>query len=193
MALCPVFAVTTTQSPQGWQDDGVRLVSDKMNLLNNGEFNGLLFASQILFVTMCCFCSVPLTHISVEEHVSFFILIHSANLLSICACVSVSVWDVTVRMGRGCDNKRWWQRMQSWIPVFCALWFLSGKRETEGTDVSFPTVRKLLIQGKGKKGAGKCLEEALRLVNLLMDNKEVWRITWLEEVKLCSHLWGTEF
>lgn len=56
---------------------------------------------------MCCFCSVPLTHISVEEHVSFSILIHSANLLRICACVSVSVWDVIVRMGRGCDNKSW--------------------------------------------------------------------------------------
>lgn len=41
--------------------------------------------------------------------------------------------------------------MQSWIPVFRALWFLSGKKETEGTDVSFPTVRKLLIQGKGRK------------------------------------------
>lgn len=41
--------------------------------------------------------------------------------------------------------------MQSWIPVFRALWFLSGKKETEGTDVSFPTVRKLMIQGKGRK------------------------------------------
>lgn len=47
MALCPVFAVTTTQSPQGWQDDGARLVSDKMDLPNSGEFSGLLFASQI--------------------------------------------------------------------------------------------------------------------------------------------------
>lgn len=65
-------------------------------------------------------------------------------------------------------------------------------------------VKKLLIQGKGRKeGAGKCLEEALRLDKLLMDNKEVawsgnmyvyvWRIMWLEEVKLCSRLRGTEF
>lgn len=109
------------------------------------------FASQILFVTlMCCFCSIPLTHISVEEHVSFSELFHSANLLSKCACVSVSEWDVTVRVGRGCD-KSWWQSMQSWIPVFHALWLLSGEEETEGTDVSFPTVRKLLIKGKGRK------------------------------------------
>lgn len=36
--------------------------------------------------------------------------------------------------------------------MFRALWLLSGEEETEGTDVSFPTVRKLLIQGK----EGKC-------------------------------------
>jgi len=42
--------------------------------------------------------------------------------------------------------------------VFCALWLLSGKEETEGTDVSFPTVRKLLIQGKGRKVLRRDLE-----------------------------------
>lgn len=101
-----LWPVTTTQSPQRWQDDGARLVLDKIDFPNSGEFSGLLFASQILFVTMCCFCSIPLTHFPVEENVSFSILIHGANLLSICACVSE--WDVTVRMGCGicgCEKK----------------------------------------------------------------------------------------
>lgn len=57
--------------------------------------------------------------------------------------------------------------------MFRALWVLSGKEETNGTEVSFPTVRKSLIQGKGRKVLESVYKEALRLVKLLMDDKEV--------------------
>lgn len=74
-------------------------MSEEMDSPESWEFSRLPFASKILFVTlMCCFCSVPLNHSSVEECASFSVLSQSVNLQSVPhVCVGI-------REGCGCQE-----------------------------------------------------------------------------------------
>lgn len=95
---CCALSITTTQRPQRSPDDGALLMSEEMDSPESWEFSRLPFASKILFVTlMCCFCSVPLNHSSVEECASFSVLSQSVNLQSVPhVCVGI-------REGCGCQ------------------------------------------------------------------------------------------
>lgn len=67
----PSLPFTTTQTSQ---DDGARLESEKTDLPESGEFSGLPFASQILFVT--CYSSLDVLFLqclsySVEDVLAF--------------------------------------------------------------------------------------------------------------------------
>lgn len=104
MLPCPVFAVTTTQSPQGWQDDGARLVSDKMDLPMSGEFSGLLFASQIYSSLWCVVFAVSLSPISLLRNM--LAILSSSTAQTSWVCVRLWVFQsgmCSVRVGSACD------------------------------------------------------------------------------------------
>lgn len=85
------------------------------------------------------FLQYPSTHISVEEHVSFSDLFHSANLLSICVCVrefkngmllSERDVDVMIRVGdRVCSLG---------FQCFVLCGYYQAKRKLEGLMFHFP-------------------------------------------------------
>lgn len=81
-------------------------MSEEMDSPESWEFSRLPFASKILFVTlMCCFCSVPLNHSSVEECAKLFCPVPECQPPECTACVCGYTRGMWLSVGRECDDK----------------------------------------------------------------------------------------